>query len=230
MTLYVLLGVPFGIAAATRAGSRADKGIQALSVFGLAIPSFWLALFMQLIFFYWLRWLPSVGRLDMGMVAPRTITGLLTVDSVLAGDWAALGSTLRHLILPATTLALAGLANIVRLTRRSMLEILHEDYIKAARAKGLSERTVIYKHAFRNALIPVLTMIGLQAGYMLSGAVLVEVVFSWPGVGGYIVESIAYLDFQPIMGATLLIALGFLAINFAVDVLYVVADPRVGWS
>ena len=227
MFMYVVIGVPAGIIAAVRSKSALDKGLQFVSVLGLATPAFSLALLLQFVFFFHLRWLPAVGRLDVGMTPPPHMTGLYTVDSLLSGNWATLVSALSHLVLPALTLTLTGLANVVRITRRSMLTVLWQDYVRTARAKGLSHRAVTYRHALRNALFPIVTIIGLQAGFLMSGTVLIEVIFSWPGMGTYVVDSIANVDFQPIISATLVIALSFLLVNFVVDMSYLMIDPRV---
>lgn len=227
MLLYVVIGVPAGIIAAVRSRSVLDKSLQLVSVLGLATPAFSLALLVQFVFFFLLRWLPSGGRLDVGMTSPGHITGLYIVDSVLAGNWTTLVSAVSHLVLPALTLTLTNLANVVRITRRSMLTVLGEDYIRTARAKGLKHGAVTYRHGLRNALFPIVTMVGLQAGFLMSGTVLIEVIFSWPGMGTYVVDSIANLDFQPIMGATLVVAISFLLVNFLVDMSYLLIDPRV---
>jgi ABC-type dipeptide/oligopeptide/nickel transport system permease component len=227
MILYVLIGIPLGVVGALRRGSLLDKGIDALSIFGVAMPAFWLGLMLQLVLYNRLGWFPGTGRLAVGLDPPTRITGMYVIDSVLTGNGQALASALKHLVLPAVTLTVASLGNITRVTRRSVLGVLTQDYIRTARAKGLQERSVIYGHALRTALIPVVTIVGLQAGFVLSGAVLVEIIFSWPGIGKYLFDSIAFMDFQPIMGTILLIGVIFVVINLIVDLAYVVIDPRI---
>ena len=227
MILYVLIGVPLGVLGALRRGSLLDKGIDAVSIFGVAMPQFWLGLMLQLVLYNRLGWFPGTGRLAVGLAPPDRITGLYVIDSIVTGNAQTLVNSLHHLCLPAITLTLGSLGNITRVTRRSMLVVLTQDYIRTARAKGLKERSVVYGHALRTALIPIITMIGLQAGFVLSGAVLVEIIFSWPGIGKYLFDSIAFMDFQPIMGTVLLIGLIFVVINLIVDIAYPVIDPRI---
>ena len=221
------LGVAFGTISATHAGRALDRVIQILSLIGMAMPRFWLAIVLQILFFGILGWFPSVGRLSLGVQPPRRITGLNLVDSLLTGDVHVFFDAAWHLVLPALALALGSIANIIRVTRVSVLDVLREDYVRTARAKGLRERAVLYKHVLRNAAVPILTVVGLQAGFMFSGAVLVEIVFGWPGIGKYAVDSIANLDFAPIMGVTLVVAVVFVIINLCVDLLYLMVDPRI---
>lgn len=225
--LYTTAGVPLGVIGAVRRGSLLDKMIDAVCISGVAMPVFWLGLMFQLVLYNRLGWLPSGGRLAVGLTPPTGITGLYLIDSMLSGNVQTLISALRHLLMPALVLALGNMGNITRVSRRSMLMALTQDYIRTARAKGLLERTVIYGHAFRNALIPITTVLGLQVAYVLSGSVLVEIVFSWPGIGRYLFNAISNMDFQPIMGTVLLIGLIFVIINLLVDVAYVAIDPRI---
>ena len=185
MLICILVGIPLGILSAVRKDSWIDHLIRAVSISGVGLPIFWLALLFQLFFYRWLNILPSGGRIDPTLAHPASITGLYVLDSLLSGNWAALRSSLFYLIMPAITLAFASLAWVARVTRISMLETLGEDYIRTARGKGLAEGKMLYFHALPNALIPTITLIGLQIGSLLSGAFLVEIIFSWPGIGFY---------------------------------------------
>ena len=181
----------------------------------------------QYTFAYQIPILPLEGRLSIGISAPPPVTGLFVVDSLLAGDLEACGSSLYHLLMPAFTLGFATLALILRMTRSSMLEVMGADYIRTARAKGLSERTVIFKHALRNALIPTVTVSGLSFGALLGGAVLTETIFNWPGMGRFAASAVIGLDFNSVMGFTLVVAITYVLANLIVDLLYAVIDPRV---
>jgi peptide/nickel transport system permease protein len=227
MLVYVLLGVPLGVLAALRRGRPTDFLLRFGAVAGDGMPSFWLALVLQLLFFRELGWLPSGGRLDPIMDIPPHVTGLLTLDSLISGQWPAFWDVLHHMVLPTIALVLGRLAVAVRITRRSFLTVLGQDYIRTARAKGLEFRSVVWRHAMKNALIPIVTILSLQVGWLLSGTVLIEIIFSWPGLGRYALESIAFLDFPAIMGVTLVVSLVFVLINLVVDVLYTFLDPRI---
>ncbi len=225
--VIVILGVGLGIIAAMNAGNALDWLIRAFVVLGMAIPPFVLALVLQLIFAKWLDLFPLEGRLHTLMAPPPFRTGLYTVDSLLAGQWDIFWSSLRHLALPVAALALGRLAVGARFTRSGMLETLSQPYVRTARAKGLREGPVVFRHAFRNALIPVVTMLGIQIGFLLSGVVLVEVVFTWPGLGRYAVDSVLSFDFYAVIGAALVIAVIFVVSNTIVDLLYAQLDPRI---
>ncbi len=225
--VIVILGVGLGIIAAVKVGSPLDIFVRAFVVISMAIPPFVLALVLQLIFAKWLGLFPLEGRLHTLMAPPPFTTGLYTVDSLLAGQWDTFWSSLRHLALPVAALALGRLAVGARFTRSGMLETLTQPYVRTARAKGLRENRVLLRHAFRNALIPVVTMLGIQIGFLLSGAVLVEVVFTWPGLGRYAVDSVLSFDFYAVIGAALVIAVIFVVSNTIVDLLYVQLDPRI---
>lgn len=225
--VIVILGVGLGIIAAINAGNALDWLIRAFVVIGMAIPPFVLALVLQLVFAKWLDLFPLEGRLHTLMAPPPFRTGLYTVDSLLAGQWDIFWSSLRHLALPVAALALGRLAVGARFTRSGMLETLNQPYVRTARAKGLREGPVILRHAFRNALIPVVTMLGIQIGFLLSGVVLVEVVFTWPGLGRYAVDSVLSFDFYAVIGAALVIAVIFVVSNTIVDLLYAQLDPRI---
>jgi peptide/nickel transport system permease protein len=224
--LCILLGIPLGIFSAVRQETLVDHVLRVAAVAAVSMPSFWLGLLFQLVFFRWLGILPATGRVGLGF-RPTHITGLYVLDSIITQNWAALGSCLKHLALPAMALAASSVAQISRMMRSSLLEVLSHDYVRTARAKGLKESAVILKHALRNALLPTLTVIGLQTGVLLSGAVPVEVVFSWPGIGLYAVQSIVFVDFMAILGVTLLMTIVYSGINLIVDVLYGVLDPRI---
>lgn len=227
MLLCLLVGIPLGVISAVRRESPIDHVSRIASTAAVSMPTFWLGLILQLVFFRWLQILPATGRLGFYLSPPSRVTGMYALDSLLTGNWTALGDSLAHLILPAVALAASSVAVITRMTRSSLLEVFALDYVRTARSKGLAEPTVIFKHALRNALLPTITVIGLQVGVLLSGAVLIEVVFSWPGIGLYAVQSIVFVDFQAILGVTLIIAIVYSAVNLLVDVLYGIADPRI---
>ncbi len=227
MILCLVVGIPFGIVSAVKRESAVDHVSRVVATAAVSMPTFWLGLLLQLLFFRWLQILPATGRLGFYLSPPARVTGLYALDSLISGNWTALGDCLIHLILPGAALAASSMAVITRMTRSSLLEILSLDYIRTARSKGLAERLVILKHALRNALLPSLTVIGLQVGVLLAGAVLIEVVFSWPGIGLYAVQSITFIDFQAILGVTLITALVYSGVNLIVDVLYAVIDPRI---
>ena len=227
-TIFALIiGIPMGILAALKSRSILDRFLQSLAIAGGAMPRFWLALVMQIVFFLYLRWFPICCRYDILKTAPDTITGLYLVDTMIQGDWAAFKTVVHHLFLPAFTLCIAQLANLVLITRKSFVNELRQDYVRTAYAKGLHERTIILLHVFKNASIPIMTITGLQLGWLFSGAVLVEVVFAWPGIGKYAVDAISFVDFNAVMGVTLVTALIFILINFIVDISYTLVDPRI---
>jgi peptide/nickel transport system permease protein len=225
--LAILVGVPLGIFAAVARDSWVDHLARFLSLIGVSSPTFWLAFIMLAIFYGGLQIAPGPGRIDAIMLPPENVTGLYVVDSILAGDWETLRNILAHLILPAIVLAAATLGLITRTTRASMLETLGQDYVRVARAKGLKERAVIIGHALPNALIPVVTLGGLAYAQLLTGAVMTETIFSWPGLGRYTFRSAVALDFPAIMGITLIVAVVYLIINLLIDVSYAILDPRV---
>jgi peptide/nickel transport system permease protein len=224
------LGMLLGILAAAMRNRWPDSLVALVSISGLAMPAFWLGLLGQWLFYDVLGWLPAGGRLDLGMVPPPHHTGLYTVDSLLAGRLDLFGNAIWHLILPALVLGLGTLGVITRMIRGSLIEALSQDYVRTARAKGLTRTRVILRHALRNSLMPTLTVAGLQLGYLLSGAILVETVFNWPGLGLYTTQSILAADYTPIVGITLVIALMYVLVNTAVDLLYAAMDPRVRYG
>ena len=224
--LATTLGVAIGIISAVKRNSKTDQVIRFFSLFGVGMPAFWLALVLQFVFAFTLSWLPVSGQLSTRMNL-QTITGVATIDSIITGNFPALIDALGHLILPALCLGLIQMSNIARMTRAEMLEVISQDYVKTARAKGLPNWMVILKHALRNALIPTTTIIGLTLGDLLGGDVMIESVFQWPGIGKYITDAIANADFPAVMGATIVICAVFILINLVVDILYTVIDPRV---
>lgn len=226
MAFAVLLGVPFGVLAAVKRGSVFDHGLMGVALFGYSMPVFWWGLLLVLFFSVTLDLTPVSGRLDL-IYYFEPVTGLMTIDSLLSDQDGAFASAIMHLILPAIVLGTIPLAAIARMTRSSMLEVLEEDYVRTARAKGLSPFRVIGLHALRNALIPVVTTIGLQGGTMLAGAVLTETIFAWPGVGHWLIESIFRRDYPALQGGVLLISTLLVLVNMAVDILNAVINPRI---
>ncbi|MCY1293975.1 Dipeptide transport system permease protein DppB [compost metagenome] len=226
LLLAGLLGTLAGVVAALKRGSWFDHGVMGLSLTGYSMPIFWWGLMLQIVVSVGLGWTPVSGRIDLLYdIEPRT--GFLLVDTLLADEGGAFLDALRHLILPAIVLGTIPLAVIARMTRSAMLEVLREDYIRTARAKGLSPARVVFVHGLRNALIPVLTVFGLQVGALLSGAVLTETIFSWPGIGKWLIESIAARDYPVVQNGILLIAALVILVNFTVDLLYGLANPRI---
>jgi ABC-type dipeptide/oligopeptide/nickel transport system permease component len=230
MLICLIFGIPLGVLSAVKKDQFFDHVSRVICIGGVGLPLFWLALLFQLVFYRWLDWLPAGGRISPTIAPPDTITGFYILDSLLTRNWEALRSSLYYIILPAITLAFASVAWVARITRSSMVEMLGQDYIRTARGKGLRERQVIYLHALRNALIPSVTMIGLQTGALLAGAFLVEIIFSWPGIGFYTINSIMAMDFNAIMTTTLLVAIVYTVTNLVVDILYVAIDPRISYS
>lgn len=222
----VLIGLPAGIVAAVRRNSVLDHGVMGLSLAGYSMPIFWWGLLLILLFSITLGWTPVSGRVAVAYdVEP--VTGFLLIDTLLSGEEGAFSSALSHLILPAIVLGTIPLAVIARMTRSAMLEVLGEDYIRTARAKGLSPFWVVGVHALRNALIPVITVIGLQVGVLFTGAILTETIFSWPGVGKWLVDSINRRDYPVLQGGVLLIGMVVMTVNLAVDLLYGLINPRI---
>jgi peptide/nickel transport system permease protein len=227
MVVAILLGVGTGVAAAVRRNSIVDHLARALAVIGTAMPVFWLGLLLVRIFYTNLHLLPAIGRYEAGIPVPPPVTHSLVLDSLLAGNWRMLGSALEHLALPALTLGIMGAGLISRVTRASMLEALDREFVVTARAKGMSERRIVYVHALRNAMLPTVTVLGVTYGSLLGGAVLTEKIFSWPGLGLYAVTAMEHLDFAPVMGVVVVITLAYVIANLVVDVAYGWLDPRV---
>lgn len=226
MIIMLLVGVYTGAQSAYKRNSSTDYGFRTFGIVIYSIPIFWFGMILQLIFGVYLGWFPIAGRIDP-FLSPTAITGLYTIDSVLAGNILSFVSTIQHLILPSLTLGLVLSGIFTRLTRVNMLDVLRQDFITAARARGLKESNVLYKHALKNAFIPILTMIGLQFALLLAGAVLTETTFSWPGMGSYLIERINYRDFPAIQGAVVFFAVLVAAVSVAVDMIYAYLDPRI---
>jgi dipeptide transport system permease protein len=226
IVVAIVLGIPAGIIAATRRGAAADHGLMTAALVGYSMPIFWWGLLLIIVFSGWLGWTPVSGRIGL-VYFFKPVTGFMLIDSLISGQSGAFRSALSHLILPTIVLATIPLAVIARQTRSAMLEILSEDYVRTARAKGLSPVRVVGVHALRNALIPVVTTIGLQVGVLLAGAILTETIFSWPGIGKWIVDSIFRRDYQAVQGGLLLIALMVMLVNLIVDMVYGLVNPRI---
>lgn len=227
MGMGVLFGVSLGVLSAVRRDGWCDQLSRVFSVSGVAAPSFWLGLLMQLYFAVHMQWFPVSGRFPIMMHPPPKVTGFYLVDSLLAGDVDKFGVALSYVIMPAIVLSLPCLASILRATRAEMIEVLQSDYIVAARAHGLPHRRIVAYYALKNAMLPVLAMIGLRFGWMLGSTVLVETVFDWPGVGLYAVSSALSSDFKPVIGVTLVITFFFVLTNMLVDLAYAWIDPRL---
>jgi peptide/nickel transport system permease protein len=225
--LSIVIGVPLGIMAAVKRDSWVDHFARLISLIGVSSPTFWLAFIMLAVFYGELQIAPGPGRLDPIAFAPPTVTGMLLIDSVLAWDWATFRDAAAHLVLPSIVLAAATLGLVTRTTRAAMLDSLSQEYVRVARAKGLKERSIVIGHVLPNALIPVVTLGGLAYAQLLTGAVLTETIFSWPGLGRYTFRSAAALDFPAIMGITLVVAVTYLVINLLIDISYAILDPRV---
>lgn len=227
LILSVAVGLVLGVAAAVNRNRPIDHISRLISLFGMSMPVFWLGLILQVIFYKELNWLPASGRLDINILPPPTITGMYSVDALLAGQWDTWIDALKHLVLPAFVLSSINLALTARMTRTSLLDELSADYVRTARGKGLKEQTVIYTHALRNAMIPVVTVLGMRIGAMFGGAVLTETVFAWPGIGRYAVNGFRWLDIPVVMGFTLWTCLLYAIVNIVIDVSYFFIDPRV---
>ncbi|MEA2597077.1 MAG: peptide/nickel transport system permease protein [Thermomicrobiales bacterium] len=229
-TLAALVGIPLGVASAVKRDSLVDHVSRFVSISGLALPVFWLALMTQFLFYGKLHWLPDGQRLPIEVDPPQSITRLYAIDALLTGDFDTFKVAIRHLAMPVAVLAYGSLAVVTRMVRGGMLEVLNQDYIRTARAKGLAQDAVVIKHALKNAMLPTVTSLGLQVGLLFSGAFLVELVFSWPGIGRYTVEATENIDYNAIMATTLVIAVIFVVVNLFVDILYLFLDPRISYS
>ena len=255
MAFATLSGIVAGIIAAYRHNSAFDVGVMFIALIGVSMPIFWLGLMLAYLFAFKLHWLPPSGRLTVGIeLLPliqawgladslagtpwqRGLRGLLDffsgfylLDALLTGNWQALWDVIKHLILPSVALGSIPMAIIARMTRSSLLEVLGEDYIRTARAKGLRERGVLFGHALRNALLPIVTVIGLQLGFLLGGAILTETIFSWPGLGRLVVNRILARDYPAVQGSVIIIAFTFVVINLIVDISYAYLDPRIHYE
>jgi peptide/nickel transport system permease protein len=228
LILSIVIAVPLGILAAVKQGSWIDHLCRVVATAGVSLPVFFTGLLLVYIFYFKLGWSPApIGRLDAFATAPRDITGFYLIDSLLTGNFETFQSSLGQLILPATTLAVFSLAPIARMTRASMLAVLASEFVRTARASGLDGRTVIITYAFRNAMLPVVTTLGMVFSFLLGANVLVEKVFAWPGIGSYAVEALLQSDFAPVQGFVLTMAVLYVALNLMIDMLYGVIDPRV---
>ncbi|NQW08528.1 MAG: ABC transporter permease [Alphaproteobacteria bacterium] len=227
IAIAVLFGIPLGIVAAVNQNRPIDHVIRVLTVTGVAMPMFWLGLMAQLFFALKLGWFPLGGRIEMMTDPPQAITHLLLVDALLNGHFGTFVDALHHMVLPAVALCFPALASIIRVNRAEMLETLKQDYIVNARAQGLSTFRIVAVYALRNAMLPTMAMIGLRFGWMLGGTVLIETVFDWPGIGLYAVQAAISSDFEPIMGATIVLGFFFMLTNLLIDMIYGTLDPRV---
>lgn len=229
MLVAVVVGVPVGIASASRRNSLLDGVSMIGSLVGVSMPIFWLGLMEIMLFAVILQWFPSAGRLDQS-VQLKSITNFVLIDSIITGNWQAFLDALKHLAMPTIALATIPMAIIARMTRSSMLDVLQEDYIRTAHSKGLMEQVVLFRHALKNAFLPVITIIGLQTGSLLAGAVLTETIFAWPGIGKWVYDAILGRDYPIVQGGTLLIALIFVFFNLLVDISYALLDPRIHYE
>jgi dipeptide transport system permease protein len=229
LVLACAVAIPLGVAAASRPGSWIDQLCRIVTTAGVSLPTFFTGLLLAYVFYFLLGWAPApLGRLDPMFSPPPTVTGLHVADALIAGDPALAWACLRQLMLPVITMALFVLAPIARMTRASMLQVLSSDFVRTARASGLSTTTVRIRYALRNALLPVVTTLGMVFGFMLGSSVIVEKVFAWPGVGSYAIDALTASDYAPVQGFVLAMGVLFVLLNLVVDLLYVLIDPRVG--
>jgi peptide/nickel transport system permease protein len=230
MLFAVLLGVPLGFFAATRYGGFFDQASLFISLLGISVPIFVLAIVLKYVFAVRLGWLPTVGRIDLLNFDAKHPTNFYVVDAIVTRDWSTLWDVIKHLILPAVALGSIPLAIVARITRAAVLDVQNEDYVRTARAKGVAPSVVDRRHVFRNALLPVTTVVGLQTGLLLSGAILTETVFSFPGMGSWLRDAIFNRDYPVLQGGILFLATIFVLVNLVVDVLYAVINPRIRYS
>lgn len=227
MLIVVVVGLPLGLVGGLRQGRLPDHLSRLFSIAAVSMPVFWLGIILQIVFYEHANVLPVGGRIDPSLLPPTRTTGLYVIDAIWSGDMVALRSSLSHLVLPAVTLAAGSMAVITRMTRSSVIEVSSSDHVRASVAKGISGALVVRRHILPNAIIPVTTVFGLQIGTLLAGSVLVEVVFSWAGIGLYAVDAISNLDFAAVMGVTLLISVTYVIVNLIVDIAYLLLDPRI---
>ena len=229
--LSVVVGLSIGIYCAANHSSLSDTILTLTVIAGRAAPSFWIALLLQLIFYGKLGWFPSGERIDLlGDIELTRITGMYLIDSVLTLNWPAFWDSAYHLVLPSLALGLGGIAVVSRMTKASVLLELQRDYVRTAYSKGLTRRAVLFRHAVRNAINPVVTIVGIRFGYLLAGTILIESIFRWPGIGRYALLAINYIDYPVIMGVTLFVSIAFALVNLCVDFIYMLLDPRVRYS
>ncbi|HIE24826.1 MAG TPA: ABC transporter permease [Anaerolineales bacterium] len=229
MFLAIIIGLPVGIVSAAKRNMPIDSVSMVGSLVGVSMPIFWLGLMEIMLFAVILKWLPAGGRISVG-IEIEPITRLYLIDSILTANWEGFKDAFEHIILPAVALATIPMAIIARMTRSSMLDVLQEDYIRTAKAKGLGNTLVLFRHALKNAALPVVTVIGLQMGTLLAGAVLTETIFSWPGIGRWVYDGILGRDYPIVQGGTLVIAFVFIGVNFFVDIMYAFLDPRIRYN
>lgn len=227
ITISIVVAVPLGVISAVKRGGVIDFGMRMVSLVGVAMPIFFLALLSISVLYVWLGVVPSPSRLSLIATPPPRVTGLYTIDSLIAGQFSTFLDALAHLILPALVLASWSIGLLLRVTRTATLSVLHQDYLRTARAKGAREFYVIRRHGLRNALIPVVTIIGLSYGDLLSGSILIETIFAWPGIGRYAYTAATEADFPAIIGVALMVAFFYTIVNLVVDVVYALLDPRV---
>jgi ABC-type dipeptide/oligopeptide/nickel transport system permease component len=228
LLVSIIIAVPLGILAATRPNSLIDHACRVIATLGVSLPVFFTGLVLVYVFYFLLGWAPSpIGRLDVFFDPPPTVTGFYLIDSLIAGQPEIFVASLKQLILPALTLGIFSLAPIARMTRASMLAVLSSDFVRTARASGLSSFTIVVTYAFRNAMLPVITTLGMVFSFLLGANVLVEKVFAWPGIGSYAVEALLVSDFAPVQGFVLTMAVMYVALNLTIDVMYGLIDPRV---
>ena len=227
MAISVVLGVPLGVFAALRHNQWPDFALRMVSVMGVAVAAFWVAIMLQLLFSMQLGWLPLRGELSVGMPPPSRITGSVILDSLLTGRFDALGDALRHIVLPAVTLALGGMASIVRFTRAGVLDTMQQDFVSYERAMGYRRMRLIWRYVLRNSVTATITQIGLLFGNLIAGGVVVEAIYDWPGIGNYIVNAILTGDHQVMLAVTLLIGVVYAAVNILTDVVHGLVDPRL---
>jgi peptide/nickel transport system permease protein len=227
VVIAAVFGITFGVIAAMRRNRPADHVLRVVSLGGISMPTFWIALVALYLGFFRLGWFPGADRLDPGVLPPPHKTGLYTIDALLAGKWGLMAQALHHLVLPALVLAAFNVSLLTRYTRSAVLEVVGNDYVRGARAKGLPERVVVTRYILRAALPAVVTVLGLVFANVLTGAVLVEKIFSWPGIGQYAYQAAVNLDVPAIAGVSLFVAVVYITVNFIVDVLYGVIDPRI---
>jgi ABC-type dipeptide/oligopeptide/nickel transport system permease component len=224
--IAVLIALPLGVFAGARPDSATDNVGTMFGLFGISMPNFWFGIMLILIFAGSLHLFPSAGRSEYG-VAGQIITGFYFIDSIITGNWAAVADAFRHVMLPAITLGTALAGILMRITRSAVLEIMREDYVLVARAKGLMNRAVLWRHVLRNALIPIVTVVGLELGTLLSGSIIVETVFAWPGVGNLLITGVTSRDYPLVTGIVLMYSVAFVMINLAIDAIYALVDPRI---
>lgn len=230
LLVALIIGIPVGIVSALKKDSPYDHLLRVVSLFGVSMPVFWFGLMLLLLFYYTLGLLPGPGRLDPWIDPPPRVTGMITVDSLIAGNLRTFSNAVAHLILPATVLGFYSASSIARITRASVLETLKQDHVRMARAKGIPRLAILSRHVIRPALVPIVTVVGLVYGGLLEGAVLTETIFGWPGLGSYLARAMVFMDYNSIVGGVIVVALIYSVINLAVDLIYTYLDPRIRYG